>query len=367
MKKIKRKKIELVSLFSGAGGLDIGFENAGFKVVWANEFDKDIWDTYEHNFHDTVLDKRSIRDIPNKDIPDTIGIIGGPPCQSWSLAGMMRGINDRRGQLFGEYTRLLDEKNPLFFLAENVPGIVSSAHIGEFERILEEFGKVGDFGGYNVRYRKLSAVDYGVPQSRERVFVVGYRKDLGTAFRFPKPISTKGGKDNLTQRSAFGKLPAPLPAVEKNKTNGDLLDVPNHEYFVGGFSNRFMSRNRIRTWDEPAFTIEASGRHAKLHPSSPGMIQIEVDKWGFTSDPEDYRRLSVRESAAVQTFPDDFLFLYKNVDDGYKMVGNAVPVNLAEAVAEAIYDDLFENGANILRIEETEPLLQTSVIAEISQ
>lgn len=111
--------MKIVSLFAGAGGLDLGFERAGFDIVWANEYDKDIWKTYEKNHSNTILDKRSITDIPTTDIPECDGIIGGPPCQSWSEAGALRGINDKRGQLFFDFIRILQDKQPLFSEVQN--------------------------------------------------------------------------------------------------------------------------------------------------------------------------------------------------------------------------------------------------------
>lgn len=108
-------KLDIVALFSGCGGLDLGFTQAGFNVIWANEFDKDIWETYQKNYPHTFLDKRDIRKIYSTEIPDCIGIIGGPPCQSWSEAGKQKGMNDERGQLFLDYIRLLKDKQPLFF------------------------------------------------------------------------------------------------------------------------------------------------------------------------------------------------------------------------------------------------------------
>lgn len=116
--------MKIVSFFAGAGGLDLGFEKAGFDVVWANEYDKDIWETYEKNHKNTTLDRRSIVDIASNQVPDCDGIIGGPPCQSWSEAGAKREIADKRGQLFYEFMRILVDKKPKFFLAENVHSIL---------------------------------------------------------------------------------------------------------------------------------------------------------------------------------------------------------------------------------------------------
>jgi len=120
--------MKIISLFSGAGGLDLGFTNKGFEIVFSNDNDKDVWETFEKN-HKTIIDKRSIVDIKSNEIPHAEGIIGGPPCQSWSLAGAMRGIEDNRGKLFYEYLRILRDQKPLFFLAENVAGIISKTHI----------------------------------------------------------------------------------------------------------------------------------------------------------------------------------------------------------------------------------------------
>lgn len=148
--------MKIVSFFSGAGGLDLGFKKAGFDITWANEYDPTIWDTFQSNFPNTILDKRSISDVPAFDVPDSMGIVGGPPCQSWSEAGAGRGIKDKRGQLFFEYIRILKEKEPLFFLAENVSGILLSRHKEAFESILQEFKSLN----YNVSYYLLNANDY---------------------------------------------------------------------------------------------------------------------------------------------------------------------------------------------------------------
>ena len=134
--------MKIVSFFSGAGGLDKGFEKAGFQTIWANEYDSTIWETFQINFPETKLDKRSITDISSEDVPDGIeGIIGGPPCQSWSEAGSRRGIDDKRGKLFYDYIRILKDKQPKFFLAENVSGILDPKHSEAFNNINQELNK----------------------------------------------------------------------------------------------------------------------------------------------------------------------------------------------------------------------------------
>lgn len=331
--------MNLISLFSGAGGLDKGFHNAGFQTVVANEYDPKICPTFKENFPEVELLEGDIRNFSSKCFPDNItGIIGGPPCQSWSEGGSLRGIDDPRGKLFYEYIRVLKDKKPLFFLAENVSGMLAKRN----SRAVEEFKTLFREAGYDLYLKMLNANDYGVAEDRDRIFFVGFRKDLGIVnFEYPKPLSVKP-----TLRDIIWDLKDnAIPAKEKNKTNGDLCAVANHEYFIGGFSTIFMSRNRVRGWDEPGFTVQASGRQCQLHPNAPKMEKINSDLHAFVKGSEHlYRRMSVREVARVQSFPDDFKFTYEHVNYGYKMIGNAVPVNLAYHLAEKIKKTLLSVG-----------------------
>jgi DNA (cytosine-5)-methyltransferase 1 len=328
--------MKIVSLFSGTGGLDRGFENEGFKVVWANEYDKSIWSTFESNFPHTVLDKRNIVDINPNDAPACDGIIGGPPCQSWSEAGAARGINDPRGQLFNDYIKFIKAKKPKFFLAENVQGLLFSKHSDALDNIFKAFLKIG----YNVSYHLLNSNDYGVPQDRKRVIIVGYPVSYGEHFIPPEPEEYKPTlKDAIWDLRKNAK-----PALRKNKAN-PKLKIPNHEYMIGSFSTMYMSRNRVRSWDEPSFTIQAGGRHAPCHPQAPKMVKVKKDKMKFKhGSTKLYRRLSVRECARIQTFPDSHIFNYESVPDGYKMIGNAVAVDFAAKIAAKIRDDLKRLG-----------------------
>lgn len=294
----------------------------------ANEYDKTIWATYEKN-HTAPLIKGDIRKIPSSCFPECDGIIGGPPCQSWSEAGSLRGIDDPRGQLFYEYIRILKDKKPKFFLAENVKGMMANRHSKAVEGIVSQFEEAG----YDVFIKLLNAADYGVAQDRKRVFYVGFRKDLNVKFEFPQPYGYR-----LTFKDIIWDLKdTAIPALEKNKTNGESCKFLNHEYFTGAYSTIFMSRNRVRNWDEPAFTVQASGRQSQLHPQAPKMIKVDKNDCRFVEGSEDlYRRLTVREAARVQGFPDDFEFVYNSLQDGYKMIGNAVPVELAYAMAKQI-------------------------------
>ena len=265
----------LISLFSGAGGLDLGFHNAGFKTLTANEFDAKICPTYRANFPDVELIEADIRNVPSSDFPDGVtGIIGGPPCQSWSEAGSLKGIEDARGQLFYEYIRILRDKQPLFFVAENVSGMLAKRH----STAVSGFMKLFDEAGYDVNLKMLNANDYDVPEDRDRVFYIGFRKDLGIwNFQYPTPLRHKP----TLRESIWDLQDTAIPAREKNKTNGKACIVANHEYFIGAYSPIFMSRNRVRSWDEPGFTVQASGRQCQLHPQAPKMVKVEKNLQKF--------------------------------------------------------------------------------------
>lgn len=332
--------MELISLFTGAGGLDMGFHKAGFKTVLANEFDKKICPTFRANFRNVDLIEGDIRNLSANLLPDNVhGIIGGPPCQSWSEGGTLRGIKDERGQLFYEYIRILKSKQPLFFVAENVSGMLAQRHANAVKEFLDLFDKAG----YNVVLKLLNANDFEVAEDRERVFYVGFRKDLGiSSFDFPSPILPR-----MVLKDVIWNLrDSAVPARAQNKTNGSECHVLNHEYFIGSFSPIYMSRNRVRSWDEPAFTVQASGRQCQLHPQAPKMVKVSANRQEFVKGKEDlYRRMSVREVARIQGFPDDYEFIYSDLNYGYKMIGNAVPINLAYHLALSIRKVLSSIGA----------------------
>lgn len=264
--------MKVISLFSGCGGLDLGFEKAGFDVAVANEFDPTIWETFKANHPLTKLIEGDIRKIKEEDFPNKIdGIIGGPPCQSWSEAGSLRGIDDSRGKLFYEYIRILKSKQPKFFLAENVSGMLANRHSEAVKNIIQTFKECG----YNVSVTLVNAKDYGVAQERKRVFYIGFRSDLNIDFNFPEGSTKKGNK--LTLRDVIWDLQfTAVPAGEKNYHNP--VAINNNEYFTGSYSTIFMSRNRVKDWDEQAFTVQASGRQCQIHPQAPKMEFISQNK-----------------------------------------------------------------------------------------
>lgn len=202
-----------------------------------------------------------------------------------------------------------------------------------FTNILNQFRNIG----YEISYQLLNSNNFDVPQDRKRVIVVGYHKKLGGIFQFPQ-YSNPG----LTLKDAIYDL----WSIEPNKVKDKIINnhkIPNHEYLDTGFSSIYMSRNRVRNWHEPSFTIQAGGRHAPIHPQANKMLFVEKDRRIFDPlSPKPYRRLSVRECARIQTFPDNFIFKYQYINHGYKMVGNAVPVNLAKVIAKKIYQDIQE-------------------------
>lgn len=328
--------MKLISLFSGCGGLDLGFERAGFDIPVANEFDSSIWQTFRLNHPNSALITQDIRTLSADSFPDDIdGIIGGPPCQSWSEAGSQRGISDSRGKLFFDYIRILKAKRPKFFLAENVSGMLFERHSESVKFIAELFKQCG----YNLTVTLVNAKDYGVAQERKRVFYIGFRQDLGIDFKFPNG-STESGSKKLTLRDVIWDLQfSAVPSAEGNIHNEQAEN--NNEFFTGTFSTIFMSRNRVKSWDEQAFTVQASGRHCQLHPQAPKMIFFGQNDRRFVKGKEHlYRRMTIREIARIQGFSDDFKFVYSKINDGYKMIGNAVPVPLAYEIAVAVRNKL---------------------------
>lgn len=321
--------MKVVSLFAGCGGLDLGFEKAGFDVVWANEYDSSIHATYRLNHPNTQLCTLDIREINTNNIPDCDGIIGGPPCQSWSLGGKSLGIEDDRGKLVYDYIRIVKGKKPKFFIMENVPGMVTTRHFDAFNEFLNLFR----CAGYIVKYELMNAADFQIPQDRQRVIIVGTRNDLNVEYLFP----TKLNSLPVTLLRAIGDLKTPPTPYYNERVNVENNVATNHDYYTGPYDSKFMARNRVRGWDELSFTIQAQAKNEPLHPQAPKMVYVSSNERKFVEGKEHlYRRLSVRECARIQSFPDSFKFIYDKVVDGYKMVGNAVPPRLAYYIAMSI-------------------------------
>lgn len=298
----------VASLFCGAGGLDIGFDMAGYRTVWANDFNRDACDTHRAWSGAEVV-CGNVANIDSDAIPDIDVMLGGFPCQSFSLGGARR-LDDSRATLYQQYVRILTDKMPKAFVGENVKGLLTMGGGEIMPAIIRAFAECG----YDVHYQLLNARDYGVPESRERVIIVGLRHGLGIdGFDFPEPSS-----HTVTLGDAIGDFPT-----------ASAEDVCQSSY-----SPRYMTRNRKRGWDEVSFTIPAMARQCPLWPGSPDMVKVAPEHWEFGSGGET-RRVSWREAAAIQTFPEGMEFA-GNLTSKYRQIGNAVPCLLGKAVAERL-------------------------------
>jgi len=289
--------------------MDRGFVRAGHRIVWANEWNRDACASYEKSLHVKPLcqDIRTVESFPDADI-----MVACNPCQGFSMIGL-RNPRDSRNFLYKEIVRCLLLVRPKFFVTENVRGLCS-LYGGQFlQKMMLDCTKAG----YNVSWRVLNAKNYGVPQDRWRLFIVGVRKDLNFVYDFPESTHGLGKTPYITLKESIGNLPEPR--------KGEFFDDNR-------FSSFYMSRNRRRAWDEVSFTIQASGRHTPLHPSSPPMKRICKDVWRFEGDLSKVRRLSVRECALIQSFEKDDEFL-GNMESQYLQIGNAVPPLLAYNIA----------------------------------
>ena len=304
--------MRVLSLFSGAGGLDLGIIMAGNKVVWANDIDPDAVETYRKNIGDNIVCD-DIRNIDISHLPECQVVVGGFPCQGFSTANMKRALDDDRNQLYRFFYNTIKEKQPLFFIAENVKGILSLGKGEAIKQILEDFNNAG----YYTEKHLVNMADYGVPQTRQRVIIIGQRKDLGKEiiFRFPEPTNSKDGKGGLPKwisvKEAIGRFPD--PDTENN--------VLNHVYSSYKLAFRNFTGHRQTDPDKPSPTILARGN----------------GKGGVCAIPHynGTRRMSVRESASIQTFPDNFEFCGA-MNACYRQIGNAVPVKFAKLLGDEL-------------------------------
>ncbi len=353
----REDRYNVLSLFSGCGGLDLGIELSGlfnkygdyvlnifkdknkysdireesiFNIIYSNDIFTEANETHKINFRNNIyMDETNIRKI--KKFPKCDVVIGGFPCPGFSEAGP-RLIDDERNFLYLHFIRCLIQTQPKVFIAENVKGMLTLGNGEVFKQIYEDF----QAAGYKIHYKLLNACDYGVAEIRERVILVGIRNDLNDSFKYPSPT-------NFKDKEPFWR--------SLKDEIWDLKDNPG-EYFEGDFSSIFMSRNRKKSWEEPSFTIQASGRQAPIHPSCEPMIKIGKDKYLFGESKEKVRRLSIKEIARIQTFPDWFEFSKGNskrnnnakIDLVYKQIGNAVPVLLAYHVGKEVANFLIKES-----------------------
>jgi len=305
-----------VSLFSGCGGSDLGLHAAGFEVRMAN----DVWLaaslTYQHNLPETDFRHTSVTKLEK--FPRAQLLVGCYPCQGFSQGGA-RDSGRKINFLYREFDRALRSIRPRAFVVENVSGMSRS----NFQHLLNNQLTRYRLAGYRVSWKVLNAADYGVPQERKRLFIVGIRSNFGISYDFPKPShGPKASKLHITQADAIAGM--------SMWPKGEFWDQKFHWYY--------MSRDRRKPWDAPSNTIVSNPRHMPLHPYSPKLIKVGADKWVFESNGP-RRRLSYREALLLQGFPRDFELPDDiSLKQKYEVIGNAVPPKLFKAVVKAIPD-----------------------------
>ena len=299
--------MKIVSLFSGAGGLDLGLINAGHEIIWANDNDSDAVATYQLNIGDHII-LANIEDIDSDSIPNADVVVGGFPCQGFSLANLKRHGEDERNKLYLQFLRIVKAKKPKYFLAENVRGILSLEGGTAIKKIISDFEDVG----YRVQVKLFNMADYGVPQTRRRVIIAGTRDDLLNSkdYKYPEPTHSKSGVTNLFQK-IYPWVTIQQALKDISEPIGDESDLPNHIYSKYKITNRNFTGHRKTDPKKPSPTILARGN------GKGGVCAIQ--------HPQNHRRMSIRESAIIQTFPLDFRFVGK-MNSCYRQVGNAVPV-----------------------------------------
>lgn len=318
------EKLKVASLFCGCGGTDVGlignfdflgrhYASNSMEIVYANDIDDHACDIFRENFH-IVPDNRDIREVKSEELPEFDILTGGFPCQSFSIIAQnpkRLGVKDERGRLFFEMCRILRERQPKCFIAENVKGILTANKRSAFPLILKEFEE----SGYDVQYRVLNAAAYGVPQKRERVIIVGFRKDLDIHFEFPN-VEIEKEEDYMPLRNV----------VEKQV---------DEKYFfsaraVAGMMKKreSMNKGRAQDMDKPCNTVGAHLAKVSLNSTDP--VLMEESR---------YRRFTPREVARIQSFPDEFE-LVGSESAQYRALGNAIPPVMFWHVAKAVSEKL---------------------------
>ena len=392
------KKYKIASLFSGCGGLDLGFIQAGYEIVWANDFFKEAVETYKHNIGNHIV-YGDITQIPSSEVPNDFDILlGGFPCQGFSVANTKRSMEDERNFLYKELLRFIKDKQPKFFVGENVKGLLSIQNGQVINMIIEDFRSLG----YEVEYRLLKASDYGVPQNRERVFIIGNR--LGIKNPFPK--ITHGSVNDLFNNSLKPYIPVKevVGHLADVRTRDKPFELNNRKIYNHiartNVADTFWGRKHpvnqhdicdyLRFWRDKSgwstkkvdehFGYAHTAGHWFRKDNKSGSIpkpsdwwelkkilgfddtydkavtelelkeikfeqSLRINNWELPSDtitatgpeihPNKKRRMSVRECAIIQTFPDDFIF-HGSLGNMYKQIGNAVPVLLGNKIAESI-------------------------------
>lgn len=329
------KLLKVISLFCGCGGMDLGFRGGfsvfdkiydynPFDIVFANDIEEHVTTTYNHNFGHKPLCK-DINDINFSSLPEADIVIGGFPCQDFSHAGKRLGLDAKRGRLYKQMSRVIAHVQPAAFIAENVDGLRT---IGKNESALNAILTEFEDLGYKVQYSILNAADFGVPQTRKRIIIVGLRNDISKTVYFPAQEFSETGFQNRWMSAKEG-IDDLWEAIGNSKfANHSLRDYSKAKFYPG---KRMQGNNKIKP-DVPSPTIRAEHH---------GNIEAHYRTYN-DNDPDNmqhWRRLSVRECARLQSFPDGFIFPV-SASRAYKQIGNAVPPIMAWHIARALYYSL---------------------------
>lgn len=419
LKQLPFNNLKVIDLFCGGGLGAVGIKTAGYDIIYAVDNNKYAVDTYNKNIgnHCNLVD---IRKLDISTLPECDILMGSPVCKSFSFAGNNRGFEDEKyGDLSYYYLKVLKEKKPKAFVFENVKGMVSKKHIDYFNELIKEFEKTG----YNVNYKVVNAYDYGVAQLRERLIIVGIRKDINKVFEFPMPVETKfnikdviedlpqptkvmnsakdiqyirqdniadtpnhigygirndekpyidkipsggnwraldeedaksflgsayfngGGRTGFLRKVDINKPSYTITSTMNGKNNAQIIDnkdflIKNQDiYYEGGYSSRYVSRNRQKQWNEPSFTIVSEVRQLPLYPS-PSNYDIRIMNINSVAPP---RRFTVRECLRLQSIPDWFI-IDENISlsKQYEIVGNGIPALITYKIFNKLLNYLID-------------------------
>jgi DNA (cytosine-5)-methyltransferase 1 len=308
------RNAKAISLFSGCGGSDHALEKLGYNVIWANDIWQTACDTYEENLTNANIKCGDIRDFEK--FPSADLLVGCYPCQGYTQGGKRNWKADDRIYLYREFDRVLRKVQPKGFVVENVNGMV----FGENQDLLMNQLTRYRMAGYRVQWAVLNAKQYGVAQNRQRVFLVGVRSDQKFEYQFPEATHGPGTK---------------RPYVSQQRAIGSFPSWPEGEFNTEPFHWYYLSRKRRYTWGQPSPCIVGHWRHVPLHPASPPLRRIDTDHWEFTRDGR-ARRLSYLECAALQGFPEWWVWKHGTIRERFQMIGNAVPPPLFSAVASGL-------------------------------
>lgn len=335
-KSIKQNKIDVISLFSGCGGMDLAFHQSGFNIKWANDFEKKACETYAKNIGNHI-EHGDINEVDYSKIPSADLIIGGFPCQDFSMLWKRGGLGTERGNLYRNFVDIVSLKNPLMFIAENVKGILTANKKKAIKQIIEDFSATGEHG-YNTIPFLVNFANYGVPQLRERVLIIGVRKDLGEFYKIPLPTHSienyvsakqalKGVEDVKYNNEHQNIQPNTIEKLKLIPPGGNFTSIPKDSpYYVKGMISHVYRRLHP---DKPSTTIIAAGGGGT---------------WGYHY--EEPRPLTNRERARLFGYPDDFIF-EGTVTEVRKQIGNSVPPAGILPIAKNIKEFLEELKNNV--------------------